>query len=327
MPRSHRSKDKCQATIDPKQHGGAVVLLPGDGGDVLSATPAPVLPKRAGLRGYIAAWGEVMEGKAAVSLARDATFAAMIATMWAVCATASPIATIEGTNLIRALGTNRETLTLVPTGASVEVGESGNGLCQVSWSGHDGYGSGLAQEQIAGPPAGGQAPPAPPQMGTSGSRDTPPLFDPAARIKYLHDRLRITPDKEPLWDTVAQTIRDNARDIVPLLRERFRATTSGSALDVLHSYEALGEAQLDSLKRFIAVFGALYASLSESQKKIADAILREGPLNTMVSGVPDIPALLRPRQSVLPDAVGIRGVSSARSGHGFSGDQAASEQR
>ena len=100
--------------------------------------------------------------------------------------------------------------------------------------------------------------------------------------------------------------RDNALDIVPLLREPFRATTSGSALDVLHYYEALGEAQLDSLKKSIAVFDALYVSLSEGQKRIADAILREGPLNTMVSGVPDIPALLRPRQSVLPDPVGIR---------------------
>jgi hypothetical protein len=262
-----------------------------------------------------------------VNIARDATFAAMIATMWVVCATARPIATIEETNLRRALGTDSETSALIPRGASVEAGEFGNGLCLVSWSGHDGYASGLAQEQSAGPLAGGQTPPAPPQLGTSGSGDTPPLFDPAARIKYLHDRLRITPEQEPLWDMVAQTIRDNARDIVPLFRERFRATTSGSALDVLHSYEALGETQLDSLKKFIAVFGALYANLSGGQKKIADAILREGPLSTMVSGVPDIPALLRPRQSVLPDPVGIRGVSSDHSRHGFWGDQAAGEQR
>jgi hypothetical protein len=262
-----------------------------------------------------------MEGKADVNLARNATFAAMIATMWAVCATAKPIATTEETNLRRALGTDSEILTLIPRGTSVEVGDSSNGWCQVSWSRHDGYASGLAQGQSAGPPAGGQTPPAPSQTSTSGSRDTPPLFDPTARIKYLHDRLRITPEQEPLWDTVAQTIRDNAWDIVPLLRERFRATTSGSALDVLHSYEALGEAQLDSLKKFIAVFGALYASLSEGQKKIADAIIREGPLNTMVSGVPEIPVLLRPRQSVLPDPVGIRGVSSGHSWHRFSGDQ------
>jgi hypothetical protein len=244
----------------------------------------------------------------------------MIATMWAVCATAKPIATTEEANLQRALGTDSEILTIICSGTSVEVGDCSNGWCQVSWSGHDGYASGLAQDQSTGPPAGGQTSPAPPQAGTSGSRDTPPLFDPTARIKYLHDRLRITLKQEPLWDTVAQTIRDNARDIVPLLRERFRATTSGGALDVLHSYDALGEVQLDGLKKFIAVFGALYASLSEGQKKIADAILREGPLNMMVSGVPEIPALLRPRQSLLPDPVGIRGVSSDHWWHRFSSD-------
>jgi hypothetical protein len=97
----------------------------------------------------------------------------------------------------------------------------------------------LAQETKAGRPAGGQTP------------AVPPTFDPiAARIKYLHDRLRITPDQEPLWDTVAQVIRNNAQDTTPLLRERLRAKTSGSALDVLHSYEALGEAQLDGLNKF-----------------------------------------------------------------------------
>jgi periplasmic protein CpxP/Spy len=326
MRPSHRSKDKCQAqSIQSSTADPSFLYL------VMAATclrrRGPLSSQCERASGLMAAWGEVMEGKAAVNLARHATFAAMIATIWAVCATASPIATIEGTFLRTTIGTDSETLTLIPGGASVEVGDCGNGLCLVVWIGHHGYASGLAQGQIAGLPAGGQAPPAPPQMGTSGSPDTPPLFDPAARIKYLHDRLRITPEQGPLWDTVARTIRDNARDIVPLLRERFRATTSGSALDVLHSYEALGEAQLDSLEKFIAAFGALCANLSEGQKKIADAILREDPLSTMVSGVPDIPAPLRPRQSVLPGPVGIRGVSSAHSRRVFSEDQAASEQR
>jgi periplasmic protein CpxP/Spy len=140
-------------------------------------------------------------------------------------------------------------------------------------------GPALAQETNAGRPAGGQ------------TQTAPPTFDPiAARIEYLHDRLRITPDQEPLWDVVAQTIRDNALDIAPLLKERLRTKTNGSALDVLHSYEVLGEAQLDSLKKFIAAFDSLYASLSESQKKIADAILREGPLRTMIGGIPEVPA-------------------------------------
>jgi hypothetical protein len=44
---------------------------------------------------------------------------------------------------------------------------------------------------------------------------------------------------------VAQVIRDNAREIAPLLKERLRATTSGNARDILDVYEALGEAQLE----------------------------------------------------------------------------------
>jgi hypothetical protein len=240
--------------------------------------------------------------------------------MWAIWAAAKPIAATGEANLRSVLGIDSKSLTLIPKGSLVEVRDYSDGWCHVAWSGHDGPASGQTREQSAGPRT------VPPQTGTSGSRDTPPLFDPAARIKYLHDRLRITPEQEPLWDTVAQTIRDNVRDIVPLLRERFRATTMGSALDVLHSYEALGEAQLDSLQKFIAVFDSLYASLAEDQKKIADAILREGPLNTMVCGVPETPTLLRPRQSAVPDPVGTRGVSSNHSWHRFLGDQAANEQ-
>jgi len=125
---------------------------------------------------------------------------------------------------------------------------------------------------------------------TGGQTALVPAFDQAtARIKYLHDRLRITEEQEPLWDAVAQAIHDNAGDLAPLLRERFRATTSGSALDLLHSYETLGEYQLDGLKKIITVFDPLYNGLSDGQKKIADAILREGAQNAMISGIPWVP--------------------------------------
>jgi periplasmic protein CpxP/Spy len=111
----------------------------------------------------------------------------------------------------------------------------------------------------------------------------------AARIKYLHDRLRITPEQEELWEDVGRAIRDTARDLAPLLKERFQLTTNGHAIDLLHAYEALGEAQLDSLKKIITVFDPLYASMSESQKKIADAILREGAQGAMIAGIPVVP--------------------------------------
>jgi hypothetical protein len=112
----------------------------------------------------------------------------------------------------------------------------------------------------------------------------------AGRIKYLHDRMRVTAEQEQLWESVAQAIRASAGNTAPLLKDRFRATSNGTALEVLRSYESLGEVQLDSLKKFMIAFDAFYGGLSDAQKKIADAILREGPLNTMIVGIPEVPA-------------------------------------
>jgi hypothetical protein len=148
---------------------------------------------------------------------------------------------------------------------------------------------GLAVAGLPATPAPAQDTNTGPSMG---EQTPPPAFDPTARIKYLHDRLRITAEQEPLWDSVAQVIRDNAREIAPLLKERFRATTSGSAPDILHAYEALGEAQLENFKKFTAAFEPLYASLPDNQKRIADAVIRESAQNAMIGGLPVTPGPL-----------------------------------
>jgi periplasmic protein CpxP/Spy len=150
--------------------------------------------------------------------------------------------------------------------------------------------TGLALAGGCGAPALARAPNARSSAGATAPTTQAP-FDPiAARIKYLHDRLRISPEQEALWAEVALAIRDNAHEITPFLRERLRASTSGSALDILHSYDALGNAQLNSLNKFTAAFEPSYDGLSEGQKKIADAVLRQGPLSTMVGGIPAVPA-------------------------------------
>lgn len=132
----------------------------------------------------------------------------------------------------------------------------------------------------------------PPQRLPQENSAKQPLFDPIEeRIKYLHDRLRITPAQEPLWDNVGQVMRENARAVAPLIKERFQSAQSGTAIDNLGSYEKLGEAQLDGLKKFITAFQALYDSLSGDQKKIADSVFRLGPLS-MVGGIPALPEAL-----------------------------------
>jgi hypothetical protein len=135
------------------------------------------------------------------------------------------------------------------------------------------------------PPPAATAPPA-----AAPSRPTAAVPDfVTARIKYLHDRLRITPEQETLWEPVAQAMRDDAREIFPLLRERFRAT-AGGAPDLLRAYEKLDALQLDSIRKFTAAFDPLYAALPENQKKIADVMLREGAQNTSAGIIPGIPA-------------------------------------
>src|ERR1700739_4380484 len=59
-------------------------------------------------------------------------------------------------------------------------------------------------EKAAAPPPGGANPP--PVAATQ-----PPLDPVAARVKYLHDRLRITPAQEPQWRSVAQAMQENAK--------------------------------------------------------------------------------------------------------------------
>jgi LTXXQ motif family protein len=150
--------------------------------------------------------------------------------------------------------------------------------------------SGTAQpDQDTGNTPPGPNEPAPERRGKQ------PLADPiAARIDYLHERLRITPAQEPLWAQVAQVMRENAKAVAPLIRERGQSAQHGNAIDYLNSYERLGEAQLDDLKKFIAAFQPLYDSLSADQKKIADSIFRLGPLG-IVGGIPEAPeALLAP---------------------------------
>jgi periplasmic protein CpxP/Spy len=125
--------------------------------------------------------------------------------------------------------------------------------------------------------------PAPPQEKGAAQASLDPI---EARIKYLHGRLRITPAQEPLWGALAHVMRDNATALTPLLRARLQSAEKGNAVDNLGTYEKLGEAQLEGLKKFIAAFDALYAGLSDNQKKIADAVFRIGPLS-MAGAIPE----------------------------------------
>ncbi len=94
-----------------------------------------------------------------------------------------------------------------------------------------------------------------------------------ARIKDMHTRLQITRTQEDQWLKVAQVMRDNASEMDELTQQRM-TRTGMTAIDDLKSYQHIAEAHAEALRKFTPVFETLYDSMSDPQKKNADAIFR-----------------------------------------------------
>jgi hypothetical protein len=95
-----------------------------------------------------------------------------------------------------------------------------------------------------------------------------------ARIKDLHKRLKITDAQKAQWDALAQVMRENAQTMADLQKQRASDVNAMNAVDVVKSYGEVIQAHEDGMKKFIPAFEALYNSLSDAQKKIADSMFR-----------------------------------------------------
>jgi hypothetical protein len=101
-----------------------------------------------------------------------------------------------------------------------------------------------------------------------------------ARIKDLHARLKITPAQEGLWNKVTQVMREDAQKMDALNQARFEKAKAMNAIEDLKSYSQVAQAHADGLKNFIPAFEALYAGMSDDQKKDADSLFRHGSHRT-----------------------------------------------
>ena len=117
-----------------------------------------------------------------------------------------------------------------------------------------------------------QAPPPP----APGAKATP-ASSVEARIKSLHDALQITAAQEPLWQAVADVMRENTKTTGALIQERTAKAKTMTAIDDLHTYEAVADAHAAGVRKLTTSFETLYASLSDAQKKAADAAFRRQP--------------------------------------------------
>ena len=99
-----------------------------------------------------------------------------------------------------------------------------------------------------------------------------------ARIKELQGALKITESQEELWNKLTQVMRDNAKEMDALTKDRIENTKTMNAVEYMKFYSQITEAQLGQQKKLIPTFEAFYDSLSDEQKKSTDTIFRTGSL-------------------------------------------------
>jgi len=97
-----------------------------------------------------------------------------------------------------------------------------------------------------------------------------------ARIKQLHGALKITEAQDELWNNLTLVMRENAKGMDTLTRDNAEKIKTMNAVEHIKFHSQITEAQLGQQKRFIPPFEALYASMSDEQKKTTDTIFQTG---------------------------------------------------
>jgi hypothetical protein len=92
-----------------------------------------------------------------------------------------------------------------------------------------------------------------------------------ARITELHQKLRITGAQETKFDAMAEIMRSNAQAMETQREQRGDVRTL-TAVDDLKSFQTMAQQHADGLKKLVPAFEDLYSSLSDEQKRSADAL-------------------------------------------------------
>jgi protein CpxP len=95
------------------------------------------------------------------------------------------------------------------------------------------------------------------------------------RINGLQTQLAITQAQAPQWFAFAQVMRDNAKTTDALFRQRAATAQSMDAVANMQSYAQISRAYADGTEQLATAFQALYATLSEQQRKAADTLFRQ----------------------------------------------------
>jgi hypothetical protein len=97
-----------------------------------------------------------------------------------------------------------------------------------------------------------------------------------ARLAYIKADLEITAAQMPAWDAYADAVRARHDAMESVHADMMHAKGNGSVVDRMDARIKAMETMVDSLKALKPATEALYAALSEEQKKNADQLLGSG---------------------------------------------------
>lgn len=93
-----------------------------------------------------------------------------------------------------------------------------------------------------------------------------------AQIADLQKKLRITPAQQPQFDAFAQVMRQNTQQMDSVVGQQQQNRTR-NAVEDLRASTQLAEAEVEGMKRLLPMLQALYDSLTDQQKRLADSVL------------------------------------------------------
>jgi len=108
-------------------------------------------------------------------------------------------------------------------------------------------------------------------MGHGMTMHSVPMME--ARLAYIKADLEITDAQASAWDAYADAVRARHTTMESVHADMMKAKESGSALERMDARTKAMESMVDSLKALKPATEALYAVLTDEQKKKADQLL------------------------------------------------------
>jgi hypothetical protein len=110
-----------------------------------------------------------------------------------------------------------------------------------------------------------------PMMGMMMGADTSAFAD--GRIAFLKAELAITDAQKGAWETYAEALKKNLQGMQVMRQVMMRVIEAKTPVERLDAHISVMDGRLASLKEVKPALAALYAALSDDQKKKADQIL------------------------------------------------------